>query len=286
MKQTFAAEGTTLRRRAGDYGQAKQFKRLKKAVKRQRTILGVVMREVKRKLEAVKPSEATAVTPATTPATPAPVAVARSALNTLLERTERIRTQKRADKNKLYALHAPEIECISKGKARKPYEFGVKASLVVLASIRHLRGLMVGARSFTGNPYDGRTLAAMLEQTSNVMLDVGRTPKQVVVDLGYQDHRSQERANNPGVQIIHRGKCKSLTPLQRKWLKLREAIEPLIGHTNADHGMQRCWRRGALADALHALSCAGGHCGQGGQRREGGFRGVVEDACMGQIGSK
>jgi transposase, IS5 family len=248
LKQTFAAEGQTLRRKAGGYAHAKQFKRLKKAVKRQRTILGVVMREVQRKLEAVKPSETTA---ATTPATPAPVASARSALNTLLERAERIRTQKRSDKNKLYALHAPEVECIGKGKARKPYEFGVKVSLVVT----HLRGLMVGARSFTGNPYDGHTLAAQLEQTRNLMQDVGRAPMQVIVDLGYRG----VDADNPGVQIIHRGKYKSLTTLQRKWLKRRQAIEPLIGHTKADHGMQRCWLKGELGDALHALSCAAGY---------------------------
>ena len=47
-----------------------------------------------------------------------------SALKTLLERAERVRTQQRFDKNKLYALHAPEVEWIGKGKARKPYEFG------------------------------------------------------------------------------------------------------------------------------------------------------------------
>ena len=169
LKQTFAAEGQTLRRKAGGYAHAKQFKRLKKAVKRQRTILGVVMREVQRKLRAMQPSETTT-----------PTASGLNALATSLERAERIRTQKRSDKNKLYALHAPEVECISKGKARKPYEFGVKVSLVVT----HLRGLMVGARSFAGNPYDGHTLAAQLEQTSNLMQDVGRAPKQVIVDLG------------------------------------------------------------------------------------------------------
>jgi transposase, IS5 family len=244
LKQTFAAEGKTLRRKVGGYAHATQFKRLKKAVKRQRTILGVVMREVQRKLEALAPTQTTT-----------PTASAHSALNTLLERAERIRTQKRSDKNKLYALHAPEVECISKGKARKPYEFGVKVSLVLLASIRHLRGLMVGARSFTGNPYDGHTLAAQLEQTNNLMQDVGRTPKQVIVDLGYRG----VDADNPGVQIIHRGKYKSLTSLQRKWLKRRQAIEPLIGHTKADHGMQRCWLKGTLGDALHALSCAAGY---------------------------
>jgi len=121
LKQTFAAEGKTLRRKAGGYAHAEQFKRLKKAVKRQRTILGVVIREVQHKMDAVKSTETTttaALTPTTTP-----VASRLSALNTLLERAERIRTQKRSDKNKLYALHAPEVECIGKGKARKPYEW-------------------------------------------------------------------------------------------------------------------------------------------------------------------
>ena len=259
LKQTFAAEGKTLRRKAGGYAHAKQFARLKKVVKRQRTILGVVMREVQRKLEtttavriaadsATTPTDSTTTAPT---ATPTPTASGLNALATLLERAERIRTQKRSDKNKLYALHAPEVECIGKGKARKPYEFGVKVSLVVT----HLRGLMVGARSFTGNPYDGHTLAAQLEQTTNLMQDVGRAPKQVIVDLGYRG----VDADNPSVQIIHRGKYKSLTSLQRKWLKRRQAIEPLIDHTKSDHGMQRCWLKGALGDALHALSCAAGY---------------------------
>ena len=88
-----------------------------------------------------------------------------SDLATLLERAERIRTQQRNTKNKLYALHAPEVECISKGKARNPYEFGVKVSLVVT----HKQGLMVGARSFPGNPYDGHVLSAQLEQTTNLV---------------------------------------------------------------------------------------------------------------------
>ena len=249
LKQTFAAEAKELRRKAGSYAHAKQFKRLKKAVKRQRTILGVVMREVQRKLDALA---AAAGTPTSAPAAAsAAPPTALSALRTWLERAERIRTQQRSDKNKLYALHAPEVECIGKGKARKPYEFGVKVSLAVT----HLRGLMVGARSFPGNPVDGHTLAAQLEQTTNLMQDLGRAPKQVIVDLGFRG----VDADNPNVEIIHRGKYKSLTKLQRKWLKRRQAIEPLIGHTKADHGMQRCWLKGELGDALHALSCAAGY---------------------------
>lgn len=247
LKQTFAAEGKQLRRKAGGYAHAKQFKRLKKVVKRQRTILGVVMREVQRKLDAQAHAIAAGGAPQNEPAG----ATALGALKTLLERAERIRIQQPHDKNKLYALHAPEVECIGKGKARKPYEFGVKVSLAVT----HKQGLMVGARTFPGNPFDGHTLAQQLEQTSNLLQDLGRTPKQVIVDLGYRG----VDADNPGVQIIHRGKYKTLTALQRRWLKRRQAIEPAIGHAKSDHRMDRCWLKGAIGDALHAISCAAGY---------------------------
>ena len=110
LKQTYAQEGKTLRRKAGGYAHAKQFKRLRKTVKRQRTILGVVMREVRRKLDANRAAVATGAAPVNEPDSPK----ALSDLATLLKRAERIRTQQRNDKNKLYALHAPEVECISK----------------------------------------------------------------------------------------------------------------------------------------------------------------------------
>ena len=114
---------------------------------------------------------------------------------------------------------------------------------------------MVGARSFPGNPYDGHVLSAQLEQTSNLLQDLGRSPKQVIVDLGYRG----VDADNPGVQIIHRGKYKSLSDHEKRLLKRRQAIEPLIGHTKTDHRMDRCWLQGAVGDALHALSCAAGY---------------------------
>ena len=247
LKQTFAKEGKALRRKAGGYAHAKQFKRLRRTVKHQRTILGVAMREVQRKLDAQTSAIAAGGQPEREPSGPN----ALSDLRKWLERAERIRTQQRHDKNKLYALHAPEVECIGKGKARKPYEFGVKVSLAVT----HKQGLMVGARSFAGNPYDGHILAAQLEQTTNLLQDLGRSPTQAIVDLGFRG----VDADNPGVEIIHRGRYKTLTTQQRRWLKRRQAIEPLIGHTKADHRMDRCWLAGALGDALHALSCAAGY---------------------------
>jgi IS5 family transposase len=235
LKQTFIKEGKTLRRRAGGYAHAKQFKRLRKVVKRQRTILGIVLREVARKMgQAAADGNALAL----------------NSLRELMQRAERIRTQRPKDKNKLYALHAPEVECIGKGKARRPYEFGVKVSVAVT----HKQGLVVGARSFTGNPYDGHTLAEQLEQVKILTEDTGASPKQAVVDLGFRG----VDAANPGIDIIHRGRFKSLTDPQRRWLKRRQAVEPAIGHLKHDNGMDRCWLKGQTGDALHAVLCAAG----------------------------
>ena len=237
LKQTFAKESKTLRWKAGGYAHAKQFRRLRRVVKRQRTILGIVMREVQRKMQAADfaPDHPKAV----------------SDLTMWLERAERIRTQQRSDKNKLYALHAPEVECIGKGKARKPYEFGVKSAVVV----SHKDGLMLGARTFPGNPYDGHILSAVLEQASNLTQDVGLKIKHIVVDLGFRG----VDASNPDKEIIHRGKFKSLSKQQKSWLKRRPAVEPAIGHLKSDHRMDRCWLQGALGDALHSISCAAGY---------------------------
>ncbi len=241
LKQTFVKEGKTLRRRAGGYAHAKQFKRLKKVLKRQRTILGIVLREVERKMgEMSKMDQAVDAT-----------GFGLHRLRELMVRAERIRTQQRHDKNKLYALHAPEVECIGKGKARRPYEFGVKVSVAVT----HKQGLMVGARSFTGNPYDGHTLAEQLEQVSILTEDAGRKPRQVVVDLGFRG----VDAANPGVEIIHRGRIRTMTDQQRRWLKRRQAVEPAIGHLKHDNGMERCWLKGQTGDALHAVLCAAGY---------------------------
>ena len=235
LKQTFVKEGQELRRKANGYAHARQFLRLRRTVKRQRTLLGIVLREVRRKLTAVSNDCATAI----------------ARLHTLLERAERIRTQQTHDKNKLYALHAPEVECIRKGKARKRYEFGVKASIVVT----HKSGLVVGARSFPGNPYDGHILAAQMEQTHLLLEDTGKSPRQVFVDLGY---RGVDR-DNPSVEIIHRGKYRSLTRQQRRCLRRRPAVEPTIGHLKSDHRMDRCGLPGQLGDALHTVLCATGY---------------------------
>ena len=234
LKQTNEREGKRLRRRAGGYAHAKQFKRLRRVLKRQRTVLGRLLRDIERKLSGA-PDER------------------QTQLRVWLERAWRICRQRPKDKNKLYALHAPEVECIGKGKARQPYEFGVKVSL----AITEKQGLIVGARAFPGNPYDGHTLAEQLEQSAILLQDLPGTPqpKIVLVDLGFRGVDAEVSS----VQLIHRGKHKTLTSTQRRWLKRRQAIEPIIGHVKHDHGMRRCWLKGQTGDALHAVLCAAGY---------------------------
>ena len=246
LKQTYASEGPKLSHKAGRYAHAKQFKRMRSAIKRQGTIVGRLAREISRKasLKAHMLTEAV-----------------RQALGAAVQKAERLVLQSRqrqaplgrrtAGAPKLYAWHAPEVECISKGKAKQPYEFGVK---VGIAST--LRGnLIVGARSFAGNPYDGHTLAEQLEQTRILLQDTGIEPHTAFVDLGYRG----VDAENPEVMVVHRGKRKRLTSEQQRLLKRRQAIEPIIGHLKADHRMDRCWLKGATGDALHAVLCAAGY---------------------------
>ena len=227
LRQSYEREGPRLSRRAGGYAHAKQFKRMKRVLRRQRTLLGRVIRDIGRKLDGAD-------------------AGARETLQPWLQRAQRLYAQHRNDKGKLYALHAPEVECIGKGKSRQPYEFGVKVGLAITAR----KGLIVGARSFPGTPYDGDTLAEQLEQTEIL---TGTKPKVAIVDLGYRGREVD------GVEILHRGKPKRLTRRQWAWVKRRQAIEPIIGHVKDDCGMRRCRLKGAQGDALHAIACAAGY---------------------------
>jgi transposase, IS5 family len=124
-------------------------------------------------------------------------------------------------------------------------------------AITERHGLIVGARAFPGNPYDGHVLAEQLEQTSILLQDVQDAPrvKTVLTDLGYRG----VDADIAPVQLVHRGKSKTLSNKQRRWLKRRQAIEPIIGHVKNDHGMRRCWLKGQTGDAVHAVLCAVGY---------------------------
>ena len=224
LRQNYNRKSKKLFVQQSRYAHAKQFKRAKKCTKSLKTFLGRVLRDIERKC--LSPD---------------------AELAKLLETATRIFQQERNDKNKVYSVHAPEVECISKGKAHKRYEFGCKVS--VAATSRG--GWFVGAMAMHGNPYDGHTLADALNQVERIC----RKPKQVFVDQGYRGHNYHGDAIEVHVDKRHRGRtAKSLWG----WMKRRAAIEPGIGHLKNEHRLDRNRLRGEEGDRFNAIMCAAG----------------------------
>jgi IS5 family transposase len=167
------------------------------------------------------------------------------------ERTGRILAQRAGDTHKLYAFHAPEVECIAKGKARSRYEFGVKTSIAVTNARTAGGQFIVGMQSLPGNPYDGHTLTGQIEQVERL---TGVAVQRAYVDRGYRGHKHSGKAK---VYIAHTRGISS--PTIKRELKRRNAIEPIIGHTKADGLLERNHLAGATGDAINALLVAAGH---------------------------
>ena len=148
--------------------------------------------------------------------------------------------------DKIYALHAPEVDCISKGKARVRYEFGCKVSIATTLD----EGFVIGMRSFPGNPYDGHTLGQALEQVE-ILTD--QRPELAVVDRGYRGH-GEDRT-----RVLISGTRRGLTPKLIADLRRRSAIEAEIGHMKTDGRLTRSTLKGTFGDALFAVLCACGH---------------------------
>jgi len=206
------------------YSHAKQMKRARKCARQMRNYLGRVIRDIERKAGAPD----------------------QDLLN-LLETAKRIYNQKRSDKNKVYSAHAPEVECISKGKAHKRYEFGCKVSVAVTSK----GGWVVGSQSCPGTPYDGHTLPKALEQAQRIS---PKTIEHAFVDLGYRGHGYQGAVD---VHVCPKRKGRIKTSMW-KWMKRRAAVEPTIGHLKRYHGMARNLLKGSDGDMINAILSACG----------------------------
>ena len=227
VRQTYAREALRLAQKIGRYAHAKQFKRMRAALKKLSTRVGRIMRELQRQLGQL-------------------TELPKMAAEQLLEQATKLRQQAKNPKikDKLYALHEPEVDCISKGKAHKRYEFGVKVGIVCTQQ----EGFVIGMRSYPGNPYDGHTLDDMLQQTETI---TGVDIKDAAVDLGYRGK------HNTKTKVIHRGRKLSRREKQR--LKRRSMIEAMIGHMKQDGLLSRRHLKGTQGDAIHALLCGLGH---------------------------
>ena len=228
LRQNYNRIAPKLAGQIARYAHAKQYRRMRSHLKKLKTLVGRVWRDVSRQLAQVPQHLKPKVTD-------------------LLQKVERLLKQQPQDNHKLYSLHAPEVECISKGKLRQPYEFGVKVSVMTT----HKEGLVVGMRSLPGNPYDGHTLHLALEQAAVLMQ---QQPKEVFVDLGYRG------ATVPaGVKVYHRKLRRGITARLKRDIRRRSAIEPVIGHMKNDGRLRRNWLQGTEGDAFHAILCGCGH---------------------------
>jgi IS5 family transposase len=206
----------------GRYTSCRQMKRANKQQRSLKTYLGRVVRDIERK---VVGSE-----------------ILQSVFSEPLSLARRILSQRRQDKNKVYSIHAPEVECISKGKAHKKYEFGCKVSVV--ATSREC--FVMGMKAYHGNPYDGHTLDDAILQAENI---TDFKAKEIYVDRGYRGHNYKGEAE---VHIAGRGR-KRLKASVRKWLKRRSAIEAVIGHAKTDGRLGRNYLLGREGDEINAI---------------------------------
>ena len=209
-------------------------KRARACTRKLRTQLGRVVRQIERQV--AEPSEK---------------------LARLLETAHRIHAQQRHDKNKVYSVHEPEVECIAKSgsprtglrpwggksKAGKPYEFGNKVSVAVTSR----GGWLVGAKSFTTNPYDGHTLAVQMKQVEEH--DWGWV-SEVHVDIGYRGHDYAGRAT---AHVDKRRRGRTPRTLWR-WMKRRAGVEPSIGHLKLEHRLKRNRLKGVAGDAPNLVT--------------------------------
>lgn len=145
----------------------------------------------------------------------------------------------------IYSFHAPEVECIGKGKLNKPYEFGNKVGIAVSG-----RGnFVLGIKSFHGNPYDGHTL----DQTVAELRKLSPETSKIFVDLGYTGHNFKEKG-----KVFTAKTKKTLSNDDKKMQKRRSAIEPIIGHLKNFGRMGRNYLKGVVGDIVNPLISAVG----------------------------
>jgi transposase, IS5 family len=234
LRQSYARVGKFALIKQQRYAHAKQFKRANKCLRTLKTYLGRVMRDIHRKIKAN--------------------AGLGAAFAQGLSQAHRLLFQKkRQEAPKIYSLHAPEVECIGKGKAHKPYEFGVKVSLAT--TVAHSKGgqFIVHAKSLPGNPYDGHTLETVLPGIEAI---TGAALCRVLADAGYKGHNALPEHK---LKVYTQGQKRGVTDAVKRLFKRRAGIEPAIGHSKEDHRMGRNFLAHRDGDATNAVLAAAGY---------------------------
>ncbi|MGB5821685.1 MAG: IS5 family transposase [Saonia sp.] len=232
LRQSYARLAKRAAMMAGRYAHAKQFKRMNRQIKFLRTRLGRIIRDIRRKIDGDQELQ--------------------TVFAGALSKASRIHSQKQRQRGpKLYSWHAPETECIGKGKARAPYEFGTKVSLITTNKRCKGGQFILHTKALPGSPYDGHTLKGVIEETETL---TGREIDRAYVDKGYAGHD----ASKPH-RVFKSGQKRGVHGQIKKELRRRSAIEAVIGHCKTDGHLGRNFLKGRLGDQINAVMTAVGY---------------------------
>jgi IS5 family transposase len=234
LRQSYVRVGKIALVKHQRYAHARQFDRAGKALRKLKTYLGRVIRDIARKIDGEPLLE--------------------TAFASLLSLARRVRDQQRGQRgHKVYSLHAPEVECIGKGKPHKPYEFGVKVS--VATTLKRCKGgqFVTHVQALPGNPYDGHTLARVIPEIEALL---GNTIERLHTDAGYRGHNAPPEYK---FKVYTAKQKRRVTPQIKREMRRRSAIEPVIGHLKSEHRMDRNYLTGRHGDASNAILAAVGY---------------------------
>src|SRR6201987_2645023 len=216
----------------GRYTHAHQFKRARRQLKFLRTRLGRIIRDIRRKIDGHTALE--------------------DRFGPLLDLALRVRHQEQRQRGpKVYSLHAPEVECIGRGKARAPYEFGCKVSIATPVTAPKGGQFVLYAKALHGNPYDGHTLGPVITDLEKL---TGVAARRIHGDKGYRGHNYPDR-----FKVWISGQVRRVTKAIRREMRRRAAVEAVIGHLKDDHRMRRNHLKGRDGDRINAVLAAAGY---------------------------
>ncbi len=234
LRQSYRRVGKLALIKHQRYAHAKQFRRANRALRTLRTYLGRTIRDIRRQIGDDERLRSIFLWPL-------------HQGSAVLEQRQRQRGRK------IYSLHAPEVECIGKGKAHRPYEFGVKVSVATTLKRSNGGQFALHAKALPGNPYDGHTLATVIPDIENT---IGNEIERMLADAGYRGHNAPDSHR---FRVFTSGQKRRVTPAIKREMRRRSAIEPVIGHIKAEHRMGRNYLAHEHGDAINAILAAAGY---------------------------
>jgi IS5 family transposase len=231
LRQSYVRVGKSAAVASGRYRHAKQMKRAKKVEKKLNTYLGRMIRDIERKIAGEDSL--------------------RIIFKESLEKATKIHSQQKTDTDKIYSWHAPEVECIAKGKAHKPYEFGCKVSITTNVNPAPAGHFVLHAKAFHGRPYDGHTLTPVLAE---MKVQTGIEFERAYVDKGYRGHQHPHK-----LRVFISGQKRGITATIKRELRRRSTVEPLIGHLKNEGRLGRNYLYGVAGDKINAIMVSAGY---------------------------